>query len=145
MYEFFHGWRRRVGIVTLVMACCLMAGWVRNYVMCDVFSIHGGRSNLQRFVSVQGRTWWMDVQEQDGSLCTRWHQCSHNTNIVICRPEDLTWRRNFGGFELGEFPEVNIGSATYAIVPYWSLVVPLTLLSACLILCQPAKRVRHDA
>ena len=30
MGEFFHGWRRKVGIVTLVIACVFMAGWVRS-------------------------------------------------------------------------------------------------------------------
>ena len=30
MREFFKPWRRKIGVVTLVMACVLMAGWVRS-------------------------------------------------------------------------------------------------------------------
>jgi len=36
MREFFHGWRRKIGVVTLVMACVLMVGWVRSPETCDL-------------------------------------------------------------------------------------------------------------
>lgn len=31
MHDFFNGWRRKVGVATLVMACVFTAGWVRSY------------------------------------------------------------------------------------------------------------------
>jgi len=31
MGEFFKGWRRKTGVVTLVMACVFTGGWVRSY------------------------------------------------------------------------------------------------------------------
>jgi hypothetical protein len=36
MKEFFRGWRRKVGVVTLVMACLLMCGWVRSRGQVDL-------------------------------------------------------------------------------------------------------------
>lgn len=30
MHEFFHGWQRKVGCVTLVMALAVCAMWIRN-------------------------------------------------------------------------------------------------------------------
>jgi len=30
MGEFFYGWKRMVGVLTLVMACVFAAGWVRS-------------------------------------------------------------------------------------------------------------------
>ena len=30
MKDFFRGWRRKAGCVTLVMACVFMAGWIRT-------------------------------------------------------------------------------------------------------------------
>ena len=30
MHTFFHGWRRKAGVVTLVMACAMMALWVHS-------------------------------------------------------------------------------------------------------------------
>src|SRR5438105_3724804 len=31
MRDFFKGWRRKIGVLTLVMACVCMAAWVRSY------------------------------------------------------------------------------------------------------------------
>lgn len=33
MREFFHGWRRKAGCVTLVMALVFTAGWIRGLVI----------------------------------------------------------------------------------------------------------------
>ena len=35
MRQFFRGWRRKVGCVTLVTACLLLAAWVRNHFYAD--------------------------------------------------------------------------------------------------------------
>lgn len=35
MRAFFHGWRRKVGCVTLVMALVFVAGWIRSFVVDD--------------------------------------------------------------------------------------------------------------
>ncbi len=37
MREFFRGWRRKVGCVTLVMACGLMGLWIRSGLMAEEF------------------------------------------------------------------------------------------------------------
>src|SRR5262245_25775563 len=31
MREFFKGWKRKLGVVTLGLACAFAAGWVRSY------------------------------------------------------------------------------------------------------------------
>jgi hypothetical protein len=36
MREFFRGWRRKAGLVTLVMACAVMAMWARSRFINDV-------------------------------------------------------------------------------------------------------------
>src|SRR5947209_2489025 len=40
MNNFFHGWRRRAGCVTLVMACVFMAGWVRSFKTADLVGLY---------------------------------------------------------------------------------------------------------
>ena len=35
MRELFRGWRRKVGLATLVMACLLMGAWARSYAVRD--------------------------------------------------------------------------------------------------------------
>ena len=39
MREFFRGWKRKLGVVSLVMACVFMAGWVRSSLLTDRFAI----------------------------------------------------------------------------------------------------------
>ena len=39
MGGYFKPWRRKIGVVTLVMACVLMAGWVRSLTVADHIDI----------------------------------------------------------------------------------------------------------
>lgn len=39
MWSFFHGWRRKAGVVTLVMALAMAAAWVRSCVVDDLIQI----------------------------------------------------------------------------------------------------------
>lgn len=40
MSEFFKGWRRKMGVMTLVMACVFAVLWARSQIICDMVSIH---------------------------------------------------------------------------------------------------------
>jgi hypothetical protein len=57
MSEFFHGWRRKVGVATLVMACLLSLIWVRSYFADDTLTIaaSGGQHDLS---SINGEFRW---------------------------------------------------------------------------------------
>lgn len=37
MHAFFHGWRRKAAVVTLVLACAVFAMWMRSYCIHDRF------------------------------------------------------------------------------------------------------------
>ena len=39
MREFFRGWRRKIGVVTLATACLLAFGWVRSLVIVDQVAV----------------------------------------------------------------------------------------------------------
>ena len=49
MREFFKEWRRKVGLLTLLMACVFMAGWVRSHVIQDQFLFSTDGHSLSRF------------------------------------------------------------------------------------------------
>jgi len=49
MGEFFKGWRRKIGVVSLVVACVFAAGWVRSYQRFDRF-----QSSSHTFFSADG-------------------------------------------------------------------------------------------
>lgn len=44
MREFFKGWRRKVGCVTLLMALLLAVGWVRSYQDQEIVIEYRGQS-----------------------------------------------------------------------------------------------------
>jgi hypothetical protein len=65
MREFFRGWRRKVGCVTLMMACVAMPGWTRDRVVHhDVVtrSIIGHRHVVASF---SGHVVWWTWNESD--------------------------------------------------------------------------------
>lgn len=98
MLDFVRGWKRKVGVVTLVVACVLMAAWLRSIYRPRQFDL-----TVSTFI-------W----SQDGSL-EFWHEYI---------PEGVVWRGP---------PDVEMSWR----VPYRHFVLPLTLLSAYLILSKP--------
>lgn len=40
---YFNGWRRRVGLILLVISCLFCVGWVRSFQVVDTFTALGGR------------------------------------------------------------------------------------------------------
>jgi hypothetical protein len=97
MREFFWGWKRKCGVVTLLIACVFAAGWVRSCTVDDVFHLFG-----LRFVSTLG----------------------------AIERSTVTFRGIGSGFALNDV-------MVFWRVPYWSIVIPLTLLSAWLLLSNP--------
>lgn len=109
--EFFHGWRRKAGCVTLMLAVLLMALWIRSDILFDQIAFDG---NL--FISNSGcLAWdWQAWRGCDADL-TDWHS-------EKASPFDEAWYFGRDGVRF----------------PYWALVVPLTLVSAYLIFRKPA-------
>jgi hypothetical protein len=102
MLEFFKGWRRKFGVLTLLMACVFAAGWVRSLIVADRINFFGAQmlswhGEIMRCVAVLVRT-------QIGS------------QTVTSAQETPIWT-----------------------IPYWSIVIPLTLLSAWLLLSNPKR------
>lgn len=141
MREFFKTWQRKFGVVTLLMALVFTAGWVRSYVLFEKFCFRVERfsTSHQHLYSTNGQIWWSRLLEEQGGLHCQWHYSSKSSNVIICNPEDITWRWKVGEFEIGEHPDIGIGRVTYAIIPYWSIALPLAAVSAFLLLTKPRK------
>ncbi len=131
MWSFVHGWRRKAGIVTLVMALAFMAAWVRSLNSAEKIDVHFGRSNLVflsgcgRFVALHGYLCDVVFEDIEGSRSIRF----------VLRVAQGT-----SGYSWSSWPadEVSL-SGNRTLVPYWSVTIPLTLLSAYLILLKPSK------
>ena len=129
MREFFNGWRRKVGCVTLAMALAFMLGWGRSFVCYDWLAICSG-SNIQFVVMSQGQR--LGLQHyHDGSQWSPnsldWGSGLHSGLADDLNDPRFSWRHY--GF-------VRIGDDIW-VVSYWCLALPLALLSAYLILWKP--------
>lgn len=91
MHEFFRGWKRKTGCVTLAMACVLTVGWIRSYDTEDVITVFGSQ-----------------IRSRLGKV-------------------EFWWRKMEDGVSLG-------GPVTIMPIPYWLIIIPLTQLSANLLL-----------
>lgn len=113
MHEFFRGWRHKVGCVTLVMACVMAGLWVRSYLADDHIWV-GTPYRRLAVLSQEGNFSWESNPPSSSSFHFDYGVTSINT---MFRFESLAYA-----------------------TPYWAIIVPLTLVSAYLILWKPRKR-----
>jgi len=188
MGEFFRGWRRKLGVLTLVMALGFMTGWVRSLIQCDKVQWRGMGNKIHVIESNSGRWQWEtisnaligDAAYSRMTACQRISPTVTISTITGCdltefysvglavpyktrnRDDDTNLRSEFGlefyRIEWGgdrrfrnwtktlsmSVPqrtryEKSISTASVTVVPYWSITIPMTLISALLLLTKPRK------
>jgi len=156
MGEFFTGWRRKVGCVTLMMALAFARGWVRSPLYNDAVEFECGNLFLT-LASNQNGLWWVTSELPGGfyqpgilrgksqTFALPGHRSPFSDDPFghLTRWFWVTEQRwDWGGFHYGRYcDERPIGGIrlTFRIIPHWSIVWPLTLLSAWLLLSKPCK------
>lgn len=118
--EVFKGWRRKAGLIVLLLAVILIGGWFRSKVAEDSvrLSMPGG---VDLYVT---------------SFADKFH-------MTINRRQHV-WNEQFHWYSepIGERPAYFAQKGQDWIrppIPYWQIVIPLTILSAYMILW-PGKR-----
>lgn len=158
MSDFFHGWRRKVGCVTLLMAAMFMVGWIRSLRGADTIAFSIGHGSLVQLISREGTAAVRRVKSEltvkeisiDRVLLMGFQPPAGNStgNLAISvdagsrsiEGSPYRWMIKSYGFEIGSVADRVFPLQVFMIsVPYWSITIPLTLLSACLILW-PGKR-----
>lgn len=130
MGDFFKGWRRKLGCVALLMACAMMGAWMRSQFTSDVACWSMGHES-EVVISSNGMLSWWRLGMQ-GPVPRFW-----NPNFVS-QGNDGTYYftvRDWG---------VELGPADSLSIPYWPFVIPLTFVSAYLILWKPRKAKTSD-
>lgn len=153
MREFFKPWRHRFGVATLVLACAFAVAWVRNFSLLDYIEIPIG-NHISVFLATYRHYFAILIEfdpEYDLSSSAKWL----SEPISQLTPDDLV-KMNYvslqsmikyrnhppvvpkGPNQPYRVPELGqdyllLGSP----IPYWSIVAPLTLLSAYLLLINP--------
>lgn len=141
MGEFFKPRRRKSGVVVLVMALLLTAGWVKSLTKRDFIEIDLSNATY-RIGSMNGEFKLIYVAPAAG-------QRFWSSDELLDPKRDLwegyqmEWRRDWAGFHFGVGTMPSLPNRTTALsFPYWFIVLPLTLLSARLLLSKqpPVKR-----
>jgi hypothetical protein len=137
MGEFFHGWKRNIGLVTLLMACVLAVGWVRSLYFTDQLCFR--MVNEETLQSVNGSLlWWRDTRPPNPASIPE---------IWLTRPldgwdlndgSDLNWKFGLIGF-------VHESVVTLRVIRYRSVVVPSTAISAFLLLSKPRSSIQKNS
>ena len=109
MGTYFKPLRRKFGLVTLLMACVLTSGWVKSYDAARVIDYFDPEF---AFLS------------QGGNL-----SCGFGPGIILIDARSMNGQSRLGD---SQFMDLDY------VCPYWTLVIPLTLISAYLLLSNPA-------
>lgn len=156
MHNFFRSRRRKIGCVTLLTALIFMGGWIRSFGVADVVEFHGKIIGLSKsriaLISARRGLYWQEIEDEmyplspvdwitvdaDGFDAQRDGYC------------DLKWEFSCLGFYSEEGscgpppPAGRNGHIHTWIVSYWLVVIPLTLVSAYLLLSRPSWRKKPD-
>jgi hypothetical protein len=137
MHAFFHGWRRKVGAITLVMALAMMGVWIRSLTIRDVIQLPVlGR--LSYVISAGSKIHLHRTQVHADGKRVEW-----TCNEFDPGPEGLTaFRDSVSGYAVPVWDWTGfVLSSEVWRIPYYSIVISLALLSSYLILWKPRKGV----
>ena len=173
MREFFRGWRRKVGCVALVMALATCGLWMRSRAIEDSLVVEMSVTRHNVWLAGTG-FWWVSSRRfnnkrPDDRLLLKWE--SRPAQPLPKQPGefgfghpspgpydasfqetrvDVHWRWRFLGGDFGSVTRQGGGPwggttpQRVWFVPFWWIVLPLTLLSAYLNLRKPRKRTGPD-
>ena len=163
MGEFFHGWRRKSGLLTLLIACVFMIGWIRTYFITDLVSAPFG---TKTYINVDSFRSNLIFRVYPRASNFSWFSLPSHVNMMFGWDDPTRAALKFIGFGGGAFdenpddptrecemwscPAKLFGCDVYwrskssddrerlgVVIPYVSIVIPLTLLSAFLLLFKP--------
>ena len=153
MGDYFRGWRRKVGVVTLLLACVFAAAWIRsigreegiyldsngqtplmicsrNHFLTIIFSRHFTRP----VVFTQLKLRWLDQTCSEETNEEYWTLANAGFANVV------TKARTLSGMMIGSAFDTSLSNPLkrwFISFPYWLITIPLTLVSAYLLVSEP--------
>ena len=136
MGAFFKGWKRKVGVLTLVMALILTRMWIRSASIGDELTFPIGTQWDDCVASNNQCLVWGRYRPDFRPAHRPFPQWRTIPPINWDDPpnSDVRWR--YLGFGI---VDRNNERLSYLLIPYWSITIPLTLISAFLLLTKPHK------
>lgn len=143
MVRFFHGWRRKIGCVTLLMALASFSVWGLGHRFLMGYSIRGDH-RVDSFGSSSNGLMWIcfrfpeDSVMSPESVSAGWHFSSKPPTLLENIDTDWSWRCCGFYFATGIERTIRL-PVTARIVPYWCIILPLSVVSAFLLIKQPRR------
>lgn len=148
MGKYFKPLRRKSGVIMLVMACVFATWIVRSSTLRDRFRASVGRTHLC-LVSIDSGWRFSRTISNDAVPLTFWETrlpaSGGETDVADAAPIKWSWHFDLYGLEAGQgvFRGGKVPIDVFA-VPYW-MAVPLTMLSAYLLLSKPRVKPQPSA
>ena len=148
MREFFKPLRRKIGVVTLVIACVLVLGWVRSFSLTDFVQVEFSSQSCV-FVESSAQTICAGMERTNPSAIWHIFPAWQTTPSSGIKPLDdintFKWYAKWHDFGIGGSYLNYPGHLLLELqAPYWPIVIPLTLLSAYLLLSKPRAKKSPD-
>lgn len=157
MREFFKGWRRKAGCVALMLGLLAWCGWVRSLMVSDLVIMNQGTMIIRsaphglallRGPAAAGAEWtvprWMSILNGPPGLQSpdwTWQFCGFRYGHQLKGQAKATTTLPDGRVITEEIEYIAHEHAW--VIPYWSIAIPLALLSAFLLLWTPRKRTEQ--
>ena len=129
--------RQKNGLYTLVLAWGIMCVWTRSYFFYDAVSASSGIFALDTISSNRGFLWWgsQKISEPElGVPCWTGGQFAHFSNDI---DPNIKWYGPLKTFGVTVFSTGMDAPTKFWIIPFWSVLLSLTLISFALLLSKP--------
>lgn len=145
MRDFFKPWRRKIGVVTLGMACAFAAMWVRSLFAHDSVGFPLNRSTVIGVLSASNSLIFCIQYRED--IGDKWTVTKWATRFDPLDVDGITWFAGLAGFGIGRVIPCQRTSGIDSMiltVPYWSLVGLSLLFSPYLLQPEPLAQPKAD-
>jgi hypothetical protein len=151
MRSYFRGWKRKFGVLALGMALVFMGLWIRGLAVTDLYKFGSGPgTTCHNLVLSQHGIMWMRLEVFGDSIMSwtsGWKNIDPSTILyddpkMKRSPADIKWQWSWCGFDLCQMSHDSDERCCHQNNPYWSIVIPLTLLSAWCLLSKPRSKTQ---
>lgn len=153
MFEYFCGWKRKAGGITLALACLFAAAWIRSLETINRFTMKTAQYEFNWFASSNGSVVWLRIVPlNESNLSKEIHGivpeivgeaveglAEYLSATILSGDPPFQWKYRYFGLEVGQY-RLEASSpiqVTIRKLSYWIFITPLTLLSAYLLLSKP--------
>ena len=146
MMGYFKPLRRKMGFMVLLLVLPLMALWIRSCSRIDIVDFDTEKLIHHTVRSDSGCMIWFKHQGlnfPEYFAVPKWYSVPIENKRSMA-PEPIVWRFQLWGIGRGEIVDDFLSYRCDVVsLPYWSIIFPLTVMSAWLLLSRPRAKTKQ--